>query len=303
MIEINIEDFLLEMNCIYNEEQYSVRDNGAVLRHSRKSKLLRQADDQWTFGKLNTKNGYLYIGSVRIHRIVATAFHGKPPSSEHVVDHIDTNRQNNRPENLRWLTRLENALLNPITVKRIESICGSIEAFLEDPSRLQDGKSNPNFDWMRRVSPQEAKACREKMLQWAGNDKESSGRGCLGEWIFKPSFSRKVISESSSQSGDLLAAKTLGAAQRKWRIPTEFPCCPRKGEGEPIAAYLAKLTSGVIFSRNELSISMVLESALADNDQSIYVICEKSEKEAVKPWSVAKVTVENDLFVHTRLCP
>ncbi|WP_294143305.1 HNH endonuclease signature motif containing protein [uncultured Sanguibacteroides sp.] len=33
----------------------------------------------------------------------------------YVVDHIDTNRQNNRIENLRWLTKLENVLLNPIS--------------------------------------------------------------------------------------------------------------------------------------------------------------------------------------------
>ena len=50
---------------------------------------------------------------------MATAFHGEPPTKEHVVDHIDTNKQNNRPENLRWVTRLENILLNPITAKRI----------------------------------------------------------------------------------------------------------------------------------------------------------------------------------------
>jgi len=113
MEKISLHDFHREVTCIYNEERYSVRDNGAVLRHSRTGKRLRPADDKWTFGKPNSQNGYMQIGSDRVHRIVATAFHGKPPTPEHVVDHIDTNRQNNRPENLRWLTRLENALLNP----------------------------------------------------------------------------------------------------------------------------------------------------------------------------------------------
>lgn len=69
------------------------------------------------------------IASVRVHIIVATAFHGPKPTKEHVVDHIDTNRRNNRPDNLRWVTRLENALDNPITRKRIIMRCGSIEAF------------------------------------------------------------------------------------------------------------------------------------------------------------------------------
>jgi len=33
-----------------------------------------------------------------------TAFHGAPPTNDHFVDHIDTNKQNNRPANLRWVT-------------------------------------------------------------------------------------------------------------------------------------------------------------------------------------------------------
>ena len=50
------------------------------------------------------------IGAVVVHRIVATAFHGEQPSEKHIVDHIDTNRRNNRAENLRWITRLDNLL-------------------------------------------------------------------------------------------------------------------------------------------------------------------------------------------------
>lgn len=98
--------------CYYKNELYSVRDNGAILRHTPKNKRPRPTDNNWTFGKLNIKTGYLEIVSVRIHRIVATAFHGEPPTKEHVVDHIDTNKQNNRPANLRWVTRLENILLD-----------------------------------------------------------------------------------------------------------------------------------------------------------------------------------------------
>ena len=126
---------LLEANnsikeCHYKNEHYSVRDDGAVLRHAPNNKPTRSKDNKWTLGKLNNKTGYLEIASVRIHRIVATAFHGEPPTKEHVVDHIDTNKQNNRPGNLRWVTRLENVLLNPITARRIELVCGSVEAFL-----------------------------------------------------------------------------------------------------------------------------------------------------------------------------
>lgn len=102
-------------------------------------------------------------------------------------------------------------------MKRIELICGSIEAFLEDPSKLRQGRVNPNFEWMRRVSLEESQICLEHMHLWAKSDKMSSGGGSLGEWVFnkKP---RNVF--------DLVMAKTRGAAQLKWRTPTEFPCCP-----------------------------------------------------------------------------
>lgn len=112
----NLSDFEKEHECICKEEYYSVRDNGAVKRHPRKGKQLRQLDDQWTFVKPNEKTVYAEIASVRVHRIVATAFHGEPPTKEYVVDHVDINKQNNRPENLRWVTRLENILLNPIVL-------------------------------------------------------------------------------------------------------------------------------------------------------------------------------------------
>lgn len=301
MIDATLEDFHLEVNCIYDEREYSVRDNGAVLRYPRTGKRSHSTNGKWTFGKPNSQNGYMYIGSVRIHRIVATAFHGEPPTSEHVVDHIDTNRRNNRPENLRWLTRLENALLNPITVKRIELICGSIEAFLEDPSKLRIGRLDRNFEWMRSVSVQEAKACLERMHLWAKSDKLPSGDGSLGEWVFKPSNTQKLSPIMPETISDLVMAKTRGAAQRRWRVPTEFPCCPQEAKEEPIVAYAAKLTAGAIFSSNHLSTSIVLEAAIVNDGQSMCVICERPEAGAVKPWSVARVTFEDGLYVHASI--
>lgn len=85
-----------------------------------------------TFGKVNPNNGYLEISSERIHRIVVTTFHDEPPTPQHIVDHIDTNRQNNPVNNLRWITKLENALNNPITRRKIIILCSSIETFLEN---------------------------------------------------------------------------------------------------------------------------------------------------------------------------
>ncbi len=181
MVDLN--DFKKESECFYKDEYYSVRDNGAVLRKPRNSSRPRPTDNKWTFGKLNNQTGYLEIASARIHRIVATAFHGESPTKEHVVDHIDTNKQNNRPGNLRWVTRLENVLLNPITAKRIELVCGSVEAFLEDPAKFRDKFPEPNYKWMGTVSIEEAQASKKKLLAWAESDKPLKG-GTLGDWIY-----------------------------------------------------------------------------------------------------------------------
>ncbi len=300
MTEANLDNFHLQENCIYKEEHYLVRDNGAVLRQSRTGKRFRSSDDQWTFGT-SIQKGYMHIGSERVHRIVATAFHGKPPTADYVVDHIDTNRCNNRPENLRWLTRLENVLRNPVTKKKIELILGSIEVFLEDPSKLPPACLGPKLDWMRRVTPQEAQACRERMDLWAKSDKPPTGGGSLGEWVFKPSPTQKLSPEMSSKAHGLVMAKTPGAAQRKWRTPSEFLCCPQKEDEKSIAAYAAKLTAGSIFSRNDFSTSIVRESTVVDDSHSFYVVCEQAERNAVKPWSLARVTFEGGLYVHTSL--
>lgn len=62
--------------------------------------------------------GYLRAGLGRIdgrsifrliHVLVCEAFHGRKPSSKHIVAHNDNNRQNNHKGNVRWATRKENS--------------------------------------------------------------------------------------------------------------------------------------------------------------------------------------------------
>lgn len=186
-----INDYNEVRECVYKDEHYSVRDNGAIMRHLREGKKARRDDDIWTFGLKNPQNGYMMLGQHRVHIIVATAFLGARDSKVYVVDHIDTNRCNNRVENLRWFTRLENALNNEITRNKIIYICGSIEAFIENPSILRERLrlvNEPSLEWMRIVTKEEAATAYENLKRYweeqAKNPKPLVG-GKMNDGIYR----------------------------------------------------------------------------------------------------------------------
>lgn len=287
----DVDSFNAEMACSYRDESYLVRDNGAVSRCSRPGQRKRPLDDVWTFGTPSSHDGYMAISGHKVHRIVATAFHGEPPNKSYVVDHIDTNRRNNRSENLRWVTRLENILLNPITAKRIEYLYGSIEDFLADPRNPKNGSLIADFEWMRTVTPAEAEYSRERMLAWAGADKASSG-GKLGEWIF--GRGNAPVEEPTPQ---LVASKTPGALQRNWQVPASFPLCPDTKDIAPLTTYFGRLIKGAVAVISPWGKTTVGEVAIADGGNAIYLLGEHGD-DAIKPWSLAQITFENGQFVH-----
>lgn len=310
------QDYTQELSCVYKEETYSVRDNGAVLRHSRESKRKRKDDDVWTFGKQNPKNGYMYIGQARIHQIVATAFHGEPTDKNLVVDHKDSNKCNNRPENLHWVTRLENALYNPTTRWKIEMRCGSIEAFLENPSILNDYiDEDPNFTWMRTVSKEEGLRTLKNMENWAKKRQVPSGKGTLGEWIYNTDAEETEELRQWRQSNllqhqqetmpsipqiekpDIKPSPTPNAFQQKWQTETEFPCCP----ADPNATlddYLSNLHIGDSFSQNRYGKTLMVE--YAKTDDALLVLSNAENQDAVKPWCLCSIT-KADGFIHTNV--
>lgn len=301
---ITTDDFYNEVKeCTYKGEVYSVRDNGAVMRHSREGMRLRKLDNIWTFGNNDIRTGYMIIGTERVHRIVAYAFIGEPPTEKHVVDHIDTNRQNNRPENLRWLTRLENALNNTITRARIENICGSIEAFIENPSILSGHeKVDPNFKWMRTVSPAEAKASYRRLLKWAEKRPKSKG-GKLGEWIYQESKQSIAINEmfdifKKQAVVDEYDSLTPNVVQVNWKTPTKFPLCPQETYEKPLEEYKKRLLHGQVFCTNQYNDSIVLDSDLVDNGKALYIMCRSCNEQVIKPWSLIEVRYKNELYYH-----
>lgn len=286
-----LERYDREVAAIYRGEDYLVRDNGAICRIRRQGRRRRPLDGTWTFGNPSQISGYVMINTHRVHQIVATAFLGAAPTSQHVVDHKDTNRRNNRPENLRWVTRLENILLNPVTAKRVKYHYGSIENFLANPANPCTGTLTADFEWMRAVTPDEAEYSLRRVLNWAESDRPPNG-GTLGDWIFGSQVDQK---EENTKS--LIASKTPGAVQRNWRLPAVFPLSPQSISDKPLEAYFEGLGPEAVFAVTRFGQTKVVQAALSHNRTELFVLGEQ-DGEAVKPWSLARITYETGEFVH-----
>lgn len=315
-----------ETQCEYKGRKYLVRDNGAILRLPKDGQRPSKYDNVWTFGTKDRKTGYMLLtGNIRVHQIVCTAFNGAEPEPNMVVDHIDSNRCNNRPENLRWFTRLENALSNDATRKKIIYLCGSIETFIENPAILRDKALPPDIGWMKTVTKEQAAACRKHIEEWVKADTkpnpESKG---IGDWIFEKSDKgfgeswdkdwanreyksdyQRQIEEIKKMNQRILEEEyglkdslTLGAKQLNWKTPTEFLLCPKEDAPRTLQAYLDNLVKGKTFTRTQYGDGgKVVDYGYNDNDKAIYVLTEGGS--AMNPWCLAKITIDGDVFIHS----
>ena len=308
-----------------------MRDNGAVYRRSKEKRTKSKWDEEWTFGKFDPRTGYMLIGQERVHRIVCTAYHGDPIGDRNVVDHIDTNRCNNRPENLRWVTKLENTILNPITRAKIEALFGSVEAFLENPSVLYGHESeDPNFTWMRSVTKEEAERSLKRWNEWATKPveerKNKGERKGPDEWLFSDlerKNGKEWMGESLSgvkswaqqkeeiemmnlriweEEHGLKDSLTSGAKQLNWKTPTEFLLCPSEGHERTLQAYMNNLVKGQVFTRTQYEDGgIVLDYGINEVDNAIYVLSYKAKMLGVpfgKPWALCKIFLMDGFYVH-----
>jgi hypothetical protein len=287
---IPIDHYGREIELEYEGVIYLVRDNGAVYRKHRSDRRKSSLDEIWTFGVPNQRDRYMCIGSAKVHRIVAIAFLGHPPSQKHVVDHIDRDRTNNRIENLRWITNLENLIRHPRVRKTIINAYGSLYKYFEDPSKPAN-ELDPSFAWLKFVSKEEAQKSRDQLQEWTESDGFVTN-GVLSNRVhgnrqqLSPTRPPLPIPEKQSL--------TPMAVQRRWNTPTEFPCCPKDIGQNPLEEYSRNLNTDVVFSRNRFSEYLVVIAELGDSFLSVI----SNEKNATKPWAVAKITVENEKFVH-----
>lgn len=102
-------EFAKEFHKVHNGEYYNIWEVSTLGRFKWNGKIVEP----------HIRNGEAYpiIKNKRIHRIIAETFIPNPENKP-CVDHIDGDKLNNRVDNLRWVTHLENNN-NPITKQRL----------------------------------------------------------------------------------------------------------------------------------------------------------------------------------------
>jgi hypothetical protein len=180
------------------EEIYQVSNLGRIRSFARNPRGVILSLKNKTGWYLTTNFCYRGIRkTVRVHRLVAEAFvpnpHNKPE-----VNHKDGNKQNNRADNLEWVTRAENhrhaLALNPDMTKGMIKYNRFIRAKIVQQFTL-DGRYVAEY----RNSAEAARAtgvCQRNILQVANHDEYKPGktRSQAGGyiWRFKLAAERRM---------------------------------------------------------------------------------------------------------------
>lgn len=148
---------------------------------------------------------------------------------------------------------------------------------------------------MRSVDPKEAEVSYRRLLDWSKSARMPSC-GTLGEWLYT-SRTEQYVEEL--EPDDLIESKTPGAIQKNWKMPSEFPLCPPETGENALDQYRERLKDGEIFSRNNFGDSKVVSAALSEGSEKLLVLC--NIPSGVKDWALARVSVEDQLYVHENL--
>jgi len=124
---------------------YKVSNHGRVSSFRGKiPKLLRPSVSRYGYLQVSVISGEKFgtgkKSTIAVHRLVALAFIPNPENKP-FIDHINTIKTDNRPENLRWVTAKENAN-NQLTLKHMDVVRPLIKEKCSHPVYVYDEDLN-----------------------------------------------------------------------------------------------------------------------------------------------------------------
>lgn len=124
---------------------------------------------------------------------------------------------------------------------------------------------------------------------------KSERKSSLPEKLFQENYKKDDCAEESC---DYTKSLTKNAVQRNWMTPSQFVCCPKEISNTPLDDYLSNLHNGKIFCKHQYGQLEIIKFSLSKDNNSIIIRCFNKERN-IKSFYVAKITFENNLFVHT----
>lgn len=232
------------------EGYYMISNLGRVYSFPHYDDMMRKHGGHFLSTQINHSNGYemahLMLNGKRtakyVHIIVAESFIPNPLHKKE-VDHIDTNKTNNRLDNLRWCTRSENCR-NEITYARM------VESKRINP---RYGDKNPSS---RRVA------------QYDSNGNFIAEFESCGDAFRKTGISRDSIQQCAS-------GKRKFGSSYIWKYTTEAKCSSKKTDnysyekkavcqynlnGELISEYISISDAAKSINRSKSSIKQAIRT-------------------------------------------
>jgi hypothetical protein len=117
---------------------------------------------------------------------------------------------------------------------------------------LNDIQGDPNFSWMRAVTPEEARNSRHRMEIWANSKSKPKGKSrvidngrSFGDRAYQPLQKWEI---GLGREPGLDMAQTPWCVQYMWRAPMYFPLCPQGDEHSSLDVYFRNIELGSVLA-------------------------------------------------------